>query len=343
MGRHREKWQMTLEYTDAGISEFMTDPVPSTGRGYGPPRSGPGLVRTLDDSLRLEHGRHYRHAGTGVYEIYCPDGRWRIFTRFTNHANIFLPEDHPAADIRTGRTLADDVNWMWDKFVGHANLGSAVGDPRKTTRAGGIGIYVLGTPNAADYKKLFTSNQAPRPVDPSWADRLEELRLLPCYDAAATGEVVRDRIRQAVVQSTPTDCWRTMDGGRQPTLDADGEEYVWVTNMDDPFDLHNHRKWRECDYKTDDAFRLHLAACIQFQLLHFVGPPQGGWDHMVGVYAKPGEQCLVTSGYSHTSRRVRRPFYVDLSLADDLPRSKWLVRCLNTSLYSAVGAAVFDD
>ena len=46
MGRHREKWQMTLEYTDAGISEFMTDPVPSTGRGYGPPRSGPGLVRT---------------------------------------------------------------------------------------------------------------------------------------------------------------------------------------------------------------------------------------------------------------------------------------------------------
>lgn len=327
-----EEWRITLEYKDAGMSEFMTDPAPGTGRRYGPPRSGPGLVRTLDDSLRLERGRHYRYPGAttpgDLYEIHCPDGRWRQFTRITNFSNLFLPEGHPLGRLEIGGvTLAQDVKWLWDKFIGHAVLCLAKGDPRKAGLEAGswfsIGIYVLGDPS--NYGNLIGSRSD---ADESYADRLEELRLLPCYETAAIMEAIRDRIRQAVIQSTPRDCWVLPEG---PSITVDDEEYVWSGNMDDPFDPHNQEKWR-IEFPGSNS-RLALAARIQFQLLHFIGPASDvGGKHAVGVYVKRGERYLRTCGYTHAASAhtlCDKPFDVDLSLADDLPRSQTMVRYLN--------------
>ncbi len=168
-------------------------------------------------ATRPLHGEHYRlsrapryggHCNNQALEVLCPDGRWRRFVWTTNHTSPLCEDGRnslmrSSCRRRDGREeLARQVYYMSDKFVGPTYLGPESapdeGSLRDTTH---IGLYMLdpdcresnaqlGLPwHGRDYCAVMDDQSVPL----SWADKFDDVRLLPCYDTVAGRRVRADR------------------------------------------------------------------------------------------------------------------------------------------------------
>lgn len=160
-------------------------------------------------ATRPMHGTHYRlsraprhggHCNHQALEVLCPDGRWRRFVWTTNHSNP-LCADGRRSLLRSWchgggerERLAREVFYMSDKFIGPPSMGPESAPSEDSLRnTSHIGLYALdpncreanaqlGHPwHGRDYCALMDDTS----VASSWADRLGDLRLLPCYDTVA--------------------------------------------------------------------------------------------------------------------------------------------------------------
>lgn len=169
--------------------------------------------RGLSRATRPMHGAHYRisraprhggHCNRPAVEVLCPDGRWRRFVWRTNHSNPLCEDGRRSHGRGTrGRSerdeLAREVLWLSDKFIGPEYLGpESAPDEGSLRSTASIGVYKLD-PDCREanaqlghpwHGRDYCAIHADPSVDPSWADRLGELRLLPCYDTVA-GRPVR--------------------------------------------------------------------------------------------------------------------------------------------------------
>lgn len=156
------------------------------------------------------HGTHYRlsraprhggHCNRQALDVLCPDGRWRRFVWTTNHTSP-LCEDGRRSLAQSGRgfgrgerdELARQVFYMSDKFIGPTSMGpESAPDEGSLRDTVSIGLYALdpdcreanaqlGHPwHGRDYCAVMDDAS----VDSSWADRVGDIRLLPCYDTVA--------------------------------------------------------------------------------------------------------------------------------------------------------------
>lgn len=145
---------------------------------------------------------------------FCPDGQWRRFIWITNTPNplskdgkkIIMDHGRRPPNIFRGtrfqsraggrQRLAMDVFWMSDKFIGPpaSDTAMSVTDEASLRNAPHIGVYTLdpycreanakiGHPwHGRSFCNILCDE---KDVDLSWADKFNDLRLLPCYDTVA--------------------------------------------------------------------------------------------------------------------------------------------------------------
>ena len=157
---------------------------------------------------RPVYGRHYRfsedtrggrHDHSQRIEVLCPDGAWRAFLWVTNASNPWLGGMHSyLSDAERNR-------WLSDKFVGPEHLprdcggGGEAMSEEGVRSSSGVGVWVLDPYDADAHRRAgypfhgegYPKNAKPRPA----GERLEDIRLLPCYEScrAPQGEARRRR------------------------------------------------------------------------------------------------------------------------------------------------------
>ena len=146
-------------------------------------------------------------------DVFCPDGHWRRFIWITNTPNPLSKDgkkiimdygrrvpitEHVSLmrfQLRAGgrQRLAMDVFWMSDKFIGPPanDTAMSVTDEVSLRNAPHIGVYTLdpycreanakiGHPwHGRSFCNILCDE---KDVDLSWADKFNDLRLLPYYD-----------------------------------------------------------------------------------------------------------------------------------------------------------------
>lgn len=149
-------------------------------------------ARKADPAGRPLYGIHYRFSedtrggqcGARI-EALCPDGVWRAFLWVTNTANPWGATGHYVHESADER-----ARWLSDKFIGPTYMPSS-GDAMSedgVRSSGNIGIWVLDPYEARSHREAgypFHGEGYPNcgiPRSPS-GERLEDIRLLPCYEA----------------------------------------------------------------------------------------------------------------------------------------------------------------
>lgn len=152
-------------------------------------------------------GMHYRFPQDQSYhgcfecqlEVLCPDGRWRRFVWITNHTNPLsdVGREHIERMGDARKELAIVVRYMSDKFIGPRRMGSeSVSDEGSLRDAENVGVYVLDPycrSTAEEFGhpwhgRSYCGTLHDDSLDLSYADKVGDLRLLPCYDTAASGD-----------------------------------------------------------------------------------------------------------------------------------------------------------
>jgi len=150
---------------------------------------------------RPVHGAHYRlsentvggrHDGSQRIEALCPDGVWRAFLWTTNAENPWLADYGRRFSYR--KSAPEMARWLSDKFIGPEHLPRDVGGGGEAMSEEGVrsssyvGVWVLDPYDAEAHRRAGYPfhgegwpNSSVRPL-PS-GERLEDIRLLPCYES----------------------------------------------------------------------------------------------------------------------------------------------------------------
>lgn len=167
------------------------------------------VARARSRATRPLHGEHYRlsraprhggHRDSQALDVLCPDGRWRRFVWTTNHSNPLCADGRRSTTTYSwlGHTdrerLAREVFYLSDKFIGPPSMGpESAPDEGSLRDTAHIGVYALD-PDCREANAQLAHSWHGRDwcaihndpfVSSSWADRLGDLRLLPCYDTVA--------------------------------------------------------------------------------------------------------------------------------------------------------------
>ena len=161
---------------------------------------------------RPVYGRHYRfsedtrggrHSGSQRIEALCPDGVWRAFLWTTNAENPWRADyGRRWSHQKSGAEVA---RWLSDKFIGPPHMsrdsdgGGEAMSEEGVRSSSQVGVWVLDPYDAEAHSRAgypfhgegYPKNAKPRPA----GERLEDIRLLPCYEScrAPQGEARRRR------------------------------------------------------------------------------------------------------------------------------------------------------
>ena len=170
----------------------------ATGQTSRPPATGRPL-----------HGAHYRlsedtrggrHEGSQRIEALCPDGVWRAFLWTTNAENPWLADYGRRWSYQ--KSSAEVARWLSDKFIGPEHLPRDVGGGGEAMSEAGVrsssyvGVWVLDPYDADAHRRAgypFHGEGWPyssAPLQPN-VERLEDIRLLPCYESCLSRAEVR--------------------------------------------------------------------------------------------------------------------------------------------------------
>jgi hypothetical protein len=151
-----------------------------------------------------EDTRGWRHDGSQRIEALCPDGVWRAFLWTTNAESPWRPNGMRSYSFR--KSDAEVARWLSDKFVGPPHLprggGGEAMSEEGVRSSSQVGVWVLDPYDAEAHERAgypFHGEGWPNysaPPRPS-GERLEDIRLLPCYETCRGQDHRRDILRCA--------------------------------------------------------------------------------------------------------------------------------------------------
>jgi len=120
-------------------------------------------------------------------EVLCPDGQWRGFVWTTNTANPWCDDEYNGY---SSKSPAEKARWLSDKFVGPTHFGRDAAMSENGVRSASyVGVWTLDPYCPEAHRRAgypYHGEGWPNhdvKIDSSRACRLDEIRLLPCYEA----------------------------------------------------------------------------------------------------------------------------------------------------------------